>query len=275
MSRWRAAEPIDLERRRPRLPQHPTVAAEIGLAVTHRGTGEQGRVVRFGGGLVALRSDTGGERTYHVVAGGFVVDGRVVSLGPPARPTAATTRTTASGSIVEAGRPVARVARASRILVEGVHDAELVERVWGDDLRELGVTVGVLDGVDDLKAVVAEIGPGPDRRLGILVDHLIDGTKEARMAAEVNGPHVLVTGHPYVDVWQAVRPSVLGIAAWPVVPPGRPWKEGVLVGLGVNDSPAAFWRQVLGRVGSYADLEPGLVGAVEALIDFVAPPPEG
>ena len=31
----------------------------------------------------------------------------------------------------------ARVARASRIFVEGRHDAELVEKVWGDDLRPL------------------------------------------------------------------------------------------------------------------------------------------
>ncbi|MEM9033632.1 MAG: DUF3097 family protein [Actinomycetota bacterium] len=274
MPRWRAAEPIDLQRRRPRRPEHPTVPAEPGLVVTHRGTGEQGRVVRFGGGLVALRDDSGRNRTYHVVTGGFVVDGRVVSLGPPRPAEAPSTRTTASGSIADVRPTVARIARGSRMLVEGVHDAELVERVWGDDLRELGVVVGILDGADDLRAVVDEIDPGPDRRLGILLDHLVDGSKESRIAAAVTGPHVLVTGHPYVDVWQAVRPSVLGIRAWPVIPPGQPWKEGVLAALGVRDTPAAFWRQVLGRVTSYADLEPGLVGAVEELIDFVAPPPD-
>ena len=44
----------------------------------------------------------------------------------------------------------ARVARASRIFVEGRHDAELVEKVWGDDLRVEGVVVEYIEGVDDL-----------------------------------------------------------------------------------------------------------------------------
>jgi hypothetical protein len=242
--------------------------------VEHRATGERGRVVRFGGGLVALRLDDGRERTHHVVDGGFVVGGTVASLGPPSRRPESAVRTTASGSLAAPTTVGAQVARASRILVEGVHDAELVERVWGDDLRELGVAVEVLDGVDDLASVVAGLDPGPDRRFGVLLDHLVAGSKEARIAASVRDPHVLVTGHPYVDVWAAVRPGVLGLERWPDVPPGRPWKEGVLAALGVRDTPAAFWRQVLGRVGGYVDLEPGLVGAVEQLIDFVAPPPD-
>ncbi len=32
--------------------------------------------------------------------------------------------------------------------------------------------------------------------------------------------NVLIVGHPYVDVWQAIRPKVLGIEAWPAVPRG-------------------------------------------------------
>ncbi|MEO1063950.1 MAG: DUF3097 family protein [Actinomycetota bacterium] len=273
MSRWRAEEPIDLERRRPRRPTHPTVAAVEGLDVVHRATGERGVLVRFGGDLVALRNDEGRERTYHVVAGGFEVAGRVVNLGPPPTPARAEPRVTASGSLAGPAAG-ARVARASRLLVEGVHDAELIERVWGDDLRADGVVVEVLHGVDDLGAVVEAFGPGEDRRLGILLDHLVEGTKEARFAASIRHAGVLITGHPYVDVWQAVRPKVLGIDAWPTVPHGEPWKEGVLARLGVRAEPAAFWRQVLGRVTSFADLEPGLVGAVEQLIDFVAPPPD-
>lgn len=232
-------------------------------------------IVRYGQGIVAIRDDSGLVRNHHVTDGAFVVDGVIVSLGPPASaPEPSAARTTASGSVAAERRSPARVARAARILVEGLHDAELIERVWGDDLRELGVVVGVLDGADDLAAVVDEFQPGPERRLGILLDHLVPGTKEHRIAESVRAEHVLVTGHPYVDVWQAVRPGVLGIGAWPEIPMGQPWKEGVLRALGVNAPPAAFWREVLGRVGSYADLEPGLVGAVEQLIDFVAPPPE-
>ena len=161
------------------------------------------------------------------------------------------------------------MAWASRLLVEGIHDAELVEKVWGDDLREVGVVVERLDGMDDLADIVRDLDPGPGRRLGVLLDHLVDGSKESRAAAEVRHPHVLVTGTPFVDVWAAVRPSAIGIEAWPDVPRGVPWKAGVLDALGIAAHPGEFWRTLLGSVRSYADLDPALVGAVEQLIDFV------
>lgn len=218
---------------------------------------------------MALRNDEDRERTYHVVAGGFEVAGRVVNLGPPAAKRPSQPSSTASGSL--AAPPTgARVAQASRILVEGVHDAELIERVWGDDLRADGIVVEILHGADDLAAVVDAFGPSDDRRLGILLDHLVEGSKESHIAESIRHPGVLITGHPYVDVWQAVRPKVLGLEAWPEIPLGTPWKEGVIERLGVRAEPSGFWRQVLGRVTSFADLEPGLVGAVEQLIDFVA-----
>ena len=162
----------------------------------------------------------------------------------------------------------ARVARASRIYVEGLHDAALVERVWGDDLRIEGVVVEPLGGVDELPAIVGEFRPGPRRRLGVLVDHLVTGSKESRIAASVPSEHVLVRGHPYVDIWQAVKPASVGIEAWPEVPRGEPWKVGVCRALGVPE-PAQMWRRVLAAVDSYSDLEVGLLRAVEELIDFV------
>jgi DUF3097 family protein len=162
----------------------------------------------------------------------------------------------------------ARVARASRILVEGVHDAELVEKVWGDDLRVEGVVVERLDGADALGEVVAEFAPDTHRRLGVLLDHLVAGSKESRLAATVTSPHVLVLGTPFVDVWQAVPPSVVGIDAWPVVPRGTPWKDGVCAALGWSDARGA-WRQILAAVHDWKDLEQPLVGAVERLVDFV------
>lgn len=185
------------------------------------------------------------------------------------------TKTTTPSSGISASGSVnvehaARAARGSRILVEGVHDAELVEKIWGDDLRYEGVVVERLDGMDDLADVVRDFGPGPGRRLGILLDHLVAGSKEWRAAAAVDHPHVLVTGTPYVDVWQAVRPTVAGIDVWPEVPMGESWKEGVLARIGRRDEhPGAFWRELLGRVTTYADLQTPLVGAVEQLIDFV------
>jgi hypothetical protein len=164
------------------------------------------------------------------------------------------------------------VAKASRIYVEGRHDAELIEQIWGDDLRDVGVVVEYLEGVDHLPAVLQVFAPGPQRRLGVLVDHLVAGSKEQRIAAAVTSPHVLVVGHPYVDIWQAVKPAALGIPAWPVVPRGTPWKEGVLRALGWGEDTAAGWKRILGAARSYADLESELLGRVEELIDFVTAP---
>jgi hypothetical protein len=213
------------------------------------------------------------ERIFRLTPGAFAIDGRLVTLVAPRpnKPAAGSPpATTASGSVAVAAAR-AKVARASRILVEGIHDAQLVERVWGDDLRVEGVVVERLDGLDHLAAVVAEFDPGPGRRLGVLVDHLVSGAKEARMAAQVDHPHVLVTGTPFVDVWEAVKPAVVGIPAWPEVPRGLDWKSGVCQRLGVADPPE-MWRRILASVHSYADLRPELVGAVERLIDFVTEP---
>jgi hypothetical protein len=195
-----------------------------------------------------------------------------VALKAPARSAPATPTRTASGSVAVDGVK-ARVARAGRIYVEGRHDAELVEKVWGDDLRIEGVVVEYLDGVDDLPAIVAEFGPGPGRRLGVLVDHLVPGSKESRIAASVTGENVLVVGHPFIDICAAVKPSSVGIAAWPRIPHGRPWKQGILETFGWPSSSqadvAAAWRHILSKVRSYADLEPAVLGRVEELIDFV------
>ena len=170
------------------------------------------------------------------------------------------------------------MARGSRIWVEGRHDAELVEKVWGDDLRVEGVVVEPLDGVDDLAAAVASFAPGPGRRLGVLVDHLVEGSKESRIVAEALQderfrPHVLVVGHPYVDVWEAVKPQRLGLERWPAVDRRIEWKRGVLDHLGwpsaTQADVARGWRRILGSVRDWTDLEPELLGRVEQLIDFV------
>lgn len=271
--------------RRPRRGRSTDAVAEPGLVVEDVETGWCGAVVRVekaGGVHVVHLEDRHGRTRAFPLGPGFLLDGAPVRLVAPRRPAAARTPTrTASGSVaVPAAR--ARVARGSRLWVEGQHDAELVERVWGDDLRVEGVVVEPLHGVDDLPGAVEEFAPGPGRRLGILLDHLVAGSKEARIAEQAlrggrYADHVLVVGHPYVDVWQAVRPQRIGVDAWPTVPRGRPWKEGVLEALGwPADGPAdvaAGWRRILGSVRSYADLEPDLLGRVEELIDFVTADP--
>jgi len=140
--------------------------------------------------------------------------------------------------------------------------------------------VEYLEGVDDLDNIVREFAPGPGRRVGVLVDHLVANSKESKIAdAVARGPfgaHVLVVGHPYVDIWQAVKPGRLGMSAWPTVPRTIEWKHGICESLGWphNDQAdiARAWKRILGRVNSYTDLEPVLLGRVEQLIDFVTAP---
>jgi hypothetical protein len=254
--------------RRGRRRQVPEVAAEPGLVVEDPASGFCGAVVRVDRGGVLLEDRQRRRRLFPLRPAAFLLDGEPVTLvAPPPAPAAAVPRRSASGSVRVEGL-TARTARASRIWVEGLHDAELVERVWGHDLRVEGVVVEPLDGVDHHAERIAAFAPDPDHRLGVLVDHLVQGSKESRIVQAARHEHVLVTGHPYVDVWQAVRPAVLGIEAWPVVPRGVPWKEGVCAALGWGDPPDA-WRRVLASVSSYRDLETPLIGAVERLIDFV------
>jgi Protein of unknown function (DUF3097) len=256
---------------------YSAVAARPGLRVLHRSSGFAGELVALDGKEVVLRGQTGLERRFPNHAGAFAVDGTAIRLvartTQDSRPAhldharVSTKTRTASGSRAVVGAR-ARVARAARILVEGVHDAELVEKIWGDDLRIEGVVVERLDGADNLHAVLDELRPGPNRRVGVLLDHLIPGSKEARIAHEIAHASVLVTGTPYVDVWQAVQPKAARIPEWPSVPKGIDWKTGVCAALGVED-PRAFWHQILASVRSWKDLEQPLVRAVEELIDFV------
>ncbi len=263
-----------------RRPASPRVPADAGLVVEEVTTGWVGAVVRVeksGGMHVVVLEDRRGVTRTFPMGPGFWVDGRPVELVPPttAPPPARPTRTASGSRAVPDAR--ARVARSSRIWVEGRHDAELVERVWGDDLRIEGVVVEMLDGVDRLADALRDFGPTADRRLGVLVDHLVAGSKESRIAADVvrAAPpgSVLVVGHPYVDVWQAVRPERLGLRQWPVVDRSVEWKRGVLAALGwpaeSQADVAAAWQRILGTVRDFRDLEPAFLGRVEELIDFV------
>jgi len=255
-------------------------AAETGLVVEEVVSGWVGAVLRVeksGGMHVVVLEDRRGRRRTFPLGHGFWLDGAPVELVGPAGPAAPAPPTrTASGSRAVHGAP-ARIARGSRIWVEGKHDAELVEKVWGDDLRLEGVVVEMLDGVDDLAAEIARFAPDQDRRLGVLVDHLVAGTKETRIAEQAVGSAppgtVLVLGHPYVDVWQAVRPERLGLERWPVIDRGTSWKHGVLAALGwphVEQADVARgWVRILAAVRDYRDLEPSLLGRMEELIDFV------
>lgn len=246
----------------------PSVTGEAGLVVEVARDGFAGVVVHCTPHEVVVRDRRGRERRFSNVPGAFYVEDQRVQLLAPADPLPPKQPppTTASGAVISRHAP--RIARASRILVEGIHDAELLERIWGDELRYEGIVVEPLHGADDLGEAIARFGPGPARRLGVLLDHLVAGSKETRLAAGVNSEHVLITGHRFVDVWQAVHPQRVGLKAWPTIPPPRSWKEGAAQTLGFTEVPEA-WRHILGSVRSWHDLDRSLIGAVERLIDFV------
>jgi hypothetical protein len=264
--------------RKPKRGRSVDTPVEKGMVVEEVTSGWCGEVVAVDRdlGTVTLE-DRRRKRKVFPLGPGFHLEGKPVTLRPPVRSggPAAPTRT-ASGSVAVQGAR-ARTARASRIYVEGRHDAELVEKVWGDDLRLEGVVVEYLGGVDDLGSHLQDFGPGPGRRVGVLVDHLVPGSKESRIADAVrrgpSGPHVLIVGHPYVDIWQAVKPARLGLDRWPSVPRHTEWKHGICAHLGwphrTQADVAQAWKRILGTVRSYADLEPALLGRVEELIDFV------
>ncbi|WP_310529369.1 DUF3097 domain-containing protein [Nocardioides sp.] len=269
---------LNTDWRAPRGGRAVDVPAEIGLVVEEVITDWCGEVVAIDRDLdtVTLEDRRAKRRTFPL-GPGFLIEGRPVSLIRPITRVAPARKTrTASGSVA-VHDVKARVARASRIFVEGRHDAELVEKVWGDDLRIEGVVVEFLGGVDDLAEHLRDFKPGPQRRVGVLVDHLVPGSKESRIAQGIVrsdiGTHVLIVGHPFIDVWQAVKPSRLGIKRWPDVPRNIDWKKGTCQQLGWphrdQTDIARAWQHILGGVRGYEDLDPHLLGRVEELIDFV------
>lgn len=263
---------MDVLAPQPRRPLPATVDATQGLWVEHRGSSFVGVVEHAERREVSIRDDSGLLRVFPLTPGGFrtIADGQIVTLRVPVAIAPAAARFTPSGAVATP-RKAARVARTDRILVEGTHDAELLEKIWGDELRPEGIVVEPIGGADNLAREVRARRPGRDQRLGVLLDHLVPGSKESRFAAQVAGPFVRVEGHAFVDVWQGVRPQVIGLRRWPEVPRGQPWKEGICRALAVAE-PAVLWRQILRRVSTYADLDPSLVGAVERLLDFLLTP---
>jgi hypothetical protein len=249
----------------------PEIEATPGLVVEDPASGFCGAVAGVERDTVVLEDRHGARRVFPLRPAAFLYEGAPVTLVAARTPGPGRPTRSASGSVRQEGLR-ARRARGSRIWVEGIHDAELVERIWGHDLRVEGVVVQPLHGIDELPQRLAEFEPEPGRRVGVLVDHLVAGSKESRLVETIRNPDVLVTGHPYVDVWQAVKPAALGIREWPAVPRDVSWKDGVCAALGWGE-PAEGWRRVLAAVSSFREIEAPLLGAVERLIDFVTAEP--
>lgn len=254
----------------------PRRIAEPGLVVEVASGSFVGAVVSCDLRRVVLADRRGRQRSFARSPGAFLVDDIPVELVPQPAPRPVTgpgphaLGSTASGSVPAPAGP-ARTARASRLLVEGIHDAELLEAVWGDDLRAAAIVVEPLHGADDLAAIVRAFAPGPTRRLGVLLDHLVPGTKEWHLARGIDHPDVLIAGHDHVDIWAAIDPRVLGRSDWPTVPRDEAYKDGFARRLGFTDRHEA-WRELRSRVRSWRDLDRSLIHAVERLLDHVTLP---
>lgn len=268
---------LNTDWRAPKRGRAVEISADPGLVVEEVTTDWCGEIVKVERDLhTVVLEDRRGKRRTFPLGPGFLLEGVPVILVAPTKRGPARPTRTASGSVAVPGTK-ARVASASRIFVEGRHDAELVEKVWGDDLRVEGVVVEYIEGVDDLAEHLRDFRPGPERRVGVLVDHLVAGSKESRIAQSIAkspvGKDVLIVGHPFVDIWQAVKPERLGMKAWPTIPRNVEWKRGVCQRLGWPHRDQAdiarAWKHVLGGVRGFQDLDPALLGRVEELIDFV------
>ena len=251
-------EPQDLSA--PAKTQLPEVPVERGMVLEEVQSGWVGAVTRVekSGGMhvVALEDRRGKSRSFRL-GFGFLLEGQPIRLMPPARRRRRRPRCRPHGVGLGPRRGAPRAGgQGQPHLGGGKHDAELVEKVWADDLRVEGIVVEPLHGIDDLAAAVADFGPGPGRRLGVLVDHLVADSKESRIADAVMASpgaagNVLIVGHPYVDVWQAIRPAVLGIEQWPVIPRGVDWKTGILMAFGwphsTKEDIGLGWQKLPGR----------------------------
>lgn len=239
--------------------------------------GEAVKLERIGGAVYVVLEDHLKRRKNFPLGPGFLLYGEPIIAELPQKKQPTGPKISNSGSVfVDHLR--AKEAKQSRIWVEGIHDAALVEKIWGHDLRVEGIVVEPLHGAENLLELVTSFAPGPQKKLGILLDHMVEGSKETRIAQEVLSdprfsPYVHIIGHPFIDIWAAIKPAKLGFTRWPDVPRGEDWKTGTLQRLGLPhhdaEDIANAWRMFLGKVEYFSDLEPQLLGRVEELIDFV------
>lgn len=251
--------------------QFPEVPAKPGLVVEVLADGFVGAVINFertyDGDFIRLEDRYQHERLFKLRKGAFLIDGNRVTLTRFVEKKQPERSNSGSRKVKHVE---AKVAAPSRIWVEGIHDAAIVEKIWGHDLRAEGVVVEYLEGLDNLPHQLAQFKPQLGRRVGVLADHLVEGSKETKLTESV-GPDVLVTGHPYIDIWAAVKPERLGLREWPKVPYGEDWKMGICRRVGWAD-PKEGWNRVYNAVHSFRDVDSTLIGAVERLVDFVTTP---
>src|SRR5450631_4590715 len=139
--------------------------AELGLVVEDVETGWCGAVVsveKAGGMQVVHLEDRRGRSKGFPLGPGFLLDGSPVILTLP------TSQATAAREAAQRARAeTSRTASGSRAVVGVRARVASGSRIFDDnslDLRIEGVVVEMLDGVDDLAAVICDFQPGSGRR---------------------------------------------------------------------------------------------------------------
>lgn len=119
----------DIFTRKPATPTYPTQPATLGEVVEVLADGYVGAIVghekTYDGDFIRLENNQGKTRLFKLRPGAFLVDGIRTTLTKP-QPAARPQRSN-SGSTRVVNAPT-KVAAPSRIWVEGVHDAAIVEK---------------------------------------------------------------------------------------------------------------------------------------------------
>ena len=272
------------------------VAAETGLVVEDVETGWCGAVVRVekaGGMHVVHLEDRRGRTKGFPLGPGFLLDGAPVDPDRPhgARPGARLAagprgrrraRPAGRGAVHGAAGHGSPAARGSSSRAATTPSSS--RRCGAHDLRVEGVVVEMLDGVDDLAAAIRDFAPGPGsadggaRRPPRAGHQGVPRRRGGAARCQPYAAHVRSSATRTSTCGSRCVPSGSGCDAWPVIPRGQSWKHGICAHLGwpheTQADIALAWKQILGTVRSYADLEPTLLASVEELIDFVTAPVE-
>ena len=259
----------------------PEIALERGMVLEDATTGFCGAVTRWENGLVVLEGRDDKRRSFPI-GHGLLLEGKPVAVTvPPRRPAGC-----GGWRDHRAGRRRAR----SPVRPSGPRwhcPAGSTSRVgttpsWS---RRSGATTCATSAwwssswtaSTTSLTIVAEFRPERGRRLGVLADHLVPGSKESRIAAGVAkgpyGAYVLVAGHPFIDIWQAVKPADWGCRRGPTcraaptssTAPARRWVGRTATKPTSGAPGSGSWPTST----SWSDLERGLLTPVEQLIDFV------
>ena len=209
-------------------------AAELGAVVEEVTTDWCGEIVAVDRDLHTLTlEDRRGKRRTFPLGPGFLLEGRPVILAAPVR----------GGGPGEADAYGVRLGRRPRRQGPGrpgqpdLRRGPARRRAGREGLGRRPADRGRGRGVPRRRrrprpTTCATSGPAPSAGSACSSTTWCAGSKESRIAQRIAkspvGKHVLIVGHPFIDIWAAVKPERLGLQRWPDVPAQHRVEEGRL-----------------------------------------------